>query len=102
MCVTFRLIGAVTSRTGPEGRRKPMAQDMKHLLIETNPEYRELASKHHTLDDRLHELEAKHYLSDSEQFEEISLKKRKLQVKDRMESILREHRAPSTTHGLSA
>ena len=79
-----------------------MAQDLKHLLIETNQEFRELASKHHSLDDRLHELEAKQYLSDSEQFEEISLKKRKLQVKDRMETILRDHRTPSSTHGLSA
>ena len=57
-----------------------MAEDLKHLLIETNQEFRELASKHHSLDDRLHELEAKHYLSDAEQFEEVSLKKRKLQA----------------------
>ena len=78
-----------------------MAEDLKYLLIETNEEYRELASKHHTLDDRLHELEAKHYLSDTEQFEEVSLKKRKLQIKDRMELILRQHRA-GTTPGLSA
>ena len=78
-----------------------MAEDLKHLLIETNQEFRELASKHHSLDDRLHELEAKHYLSDSEQFEEISLKKRKLQLKDRMELILREHRTGATS-GLSA
>lgn len=79
-----------------------MAEDIKHLLIETNTEYRELASKHHSLDDRLHELEAKHYLSDSEQVEEVSLKKRKLQVKDRMESIVREHRDVSSPTGLSA
>jgi uncharacterized protein YdcH (DUF465 family) len=79
-----------------------MAEDLKHLLIETNPEYRELASKHHSLDDRLHELESKHYLSDAEQFEEISLKKRKLQCKDRMETILRTYRTGSTTTGLSA
>jgi hypothetical protein len=79
-----------------------MAEDLKHLLIETNDEYRELASKHHSLDDRLLELEAKYYLSDSEQFEEISLKKRKLQLKDRMESIVREHRAVSPTTGMSA
>lgn len=79
-----------------------MAEDLKHLLIETNDEYRQLASKHHTLDDRLHELEVKHYLSASEQFEEISLKKRKLQVKDRMESIVREHRTARPTTGLSA
>ena len=70
-----------------------MAEDLKYRLLETNPEYRELASKHHSLDDRLHELEAKHYLSDDEQFEEVSLKKRKLHIKDRMESILREHRS---------
>jgi uncharacterized protein YdcH (DUF465 family) len=78
-----------------------MAEDLKHLLIETNPEYRELASKHHSLDNRLHELELKHYLSDSEQFEEVSLKKRKLHVKDRMESILRGYRM-STPTGMSA
>jgi uncharacterized protein YdcH (DUF465 family) len=78
-----------------------MAEDLKHLLIETNQEYRELASRHHTLEDRLHELESKHYLSDAEQFEEVSLKKRKLQVKDRMELILRNYRSPSSA-GLSA
>jgi uncharacterized protein len=74
-----------------------MAEDLKYQLLETNPEYRELAFKHHSLDDRLHELEAKHYLSHDEQFEEVSLKKRKLQVKDRMESILREHRTSVST-----
>ena len=79
-----------------------MAEDLKHLLIETNDEYRQLASKHHSLDDRLLELEAKYYLSDTEQFEEISLKKRKLQIKDRMESIVREHRTASPATGLSA
>ena len=79
-----------------------MAEDLKHLLIETNPEFRELASKHHSLDDRLHELESKHYLSDAEQFEEISIKKRKLQVKDRMELMMRNFRTTNTTPGLSA
>ena len=79
-----------------------MAEDLKHLLIETNDEFRQLASKHHSLDDRLHELETKHYLSDAEQFEEVSLKKRKLSLKDRMETILREHRTTSSRPGLSA
>lgn len=85
----------------PEGGRKPMAQDLKTLLIETNDEFRELASTHHSLEDRLHELESKHHLSDTEQFEEISIKKRKLQVKDRMEHILRTFRGGSSP-GLSA
>lgn len=68
------------------------AQDLKHLLLETNEEYRQLATKHHELDDRLHDLATKPYLSDSEQFEEVTLKKRKLQLKDQMEAILRAHR----------
>ena len=67
-------------------------QDFKHLLLETNDEYRQLATKHHELDDRLHELTSKHYLSDTEQLEEITLKKRKLHLKDRMEEIARTHR----------
>jgi uncharacterized protein len=79
-----------------------MAEDLKHLLIETNEEFRELASKHHSLDDRLHELGSKHYLSDAEQFEEVSLKKRKLQVKDRMELMMRNFRPTTPTPGLSA
>ena len=80
-----------------------MAEDLKHLLIETNQEFRELASKHHSLDDRLHELEAKHYLSNAEQFEEVNLKKRKLYIKDRMETIIRQHRnGPTNGNGLSA
>ena len=79
-----------------------MAEDLKHLLIETNEEFRQLASKHHILDDRLHELEGKQYLSDAEQFEEVKLKKRKLQVKDQMELILRNFRGSSSPTGLSA
>ena len=69
------------------------AQDLKHLLLETNEEYRQLATKHHELDDRLHELTSKHYLSNSEQFEEVTLKKRKLMLKDRMEHIARLYRS---------
>ncbi len=69
------------------------AQDLKSLLLETNEEYRQLAAKHHELDDRLHELSSKHYLSDSEHIEEVTLKKRKLQLKDRMEAIARTHRS---------
>jgi uncharacterized protein len=69
------------------------AQDLKHLLLETNEEYRQLATKHHELDDRLHELASKHYLSNSEQFEEVTLKKRKLMLKDRMELIARVYRS---------
>ena len=61
------------------------SQDLKPLLLETDEEFRQLASKHHELEERLHELTEKHYLSGSEQVEEVTLKKRKLQLKDKME-----------------
>ncbi len=67
-------------------------QDLKDVLLRTNEEFSQLAEKHHELDDRLHQLTAKAYLSEPEQLEETTLKKRKLQLKDRMEDILRRHR----------
>jgi uncharacterized protein YdcH (DUF465 family) len=78
------------------------AQDLKTLLLETNDEFRQLASKHHELDDRLIALESKHYLTDSEHVEEITIKKRKLQLKDRMEAILRDYRNGRTSAVMSA
>jgi len=67
------------------------AQDVKNLLLRQNDQYRQLAERHHQLDDRLHELTDKHYLSSSEQVEEVTLKKRKLALKDQMEQIAREY-----------
>lgn len=78
------------------------AQDLKHLLLETNEEYRQLATKHHELDDRLHELGSKPYLSDAEHLEEVTLKKRKLQLKDRMELILRQQRSGTSDASMTA
>jgi uncharacterized protein YdcH (DUF465 family) len=75
------------------------AQDLQTLLLETNEEYRQLVAKHHELEGRLTELTHRHYLSDADHFEEVNLKKRKLQLKDRMELILREHR---TAHASTA
>ena len=66
------------------------AQEVKTLLLQGNDRYRQLAEQHSQLDRRLHELTDKHYLSSNEQFEEVTLKKKKLALKDRMEEIARE------------
>jgi uncharacterized protein len=68
------------------------SQDLKAQLIEADPEFHELAVKHHELEDRLQQLTSKTYLSEPEQVEETNLKKRKLQLKDRMEDIIRRRR----------
>jgi uncharacterized protein YdcH (DUF465 family) len=71
------------------------AQDVKNLLLHENDQYRQLAERHHQLDDRLHELTERHYLSGSEQLEEVTIKKRKLALKDQMEQIARDVGPPS-------
>ncbi len=76
--------------------------DLRELLLRTDEDFRQLAAKHHELEDRLHELTAKHYLSEPEQLEEVTLKKRKLQLKDRMEDILRRHRSQPPPIGSTA
>ena len=66
------------------------AQEVKHFLLQSHDQYRELAERHHALDDRLHELTERTHLSDTEQVEETTLKKRTLALKDRMEQIVLE------------
>jgi uncharacterized protein YdcH (DUF465 family) len=65
---------------------------LRELLLQSDQEFRELALKHHELDDRLHDLTTRAFLSETEQVEEVQLKKKKLQLKDKMEHILRRHR----------
>jgi uncharacterized protein YdcH (DUF465 family) len=67
-------------------------QDVKEELQHRDDELHQLSARHHELEDRLHELTVKSYLSEPEQVEEVTLKKRKLQLKDRMEDILRKYR----------
>lgn len=68
------------------------SHDLRALLLQTDAEFHQLVTQHHELEDRLHELTAKPYLSQPEQVEETTLKKRKLALKDRMETIMRQHR----------
>jgi uncharacterized protein YdcH (DUF465 family) len=67
------------------------AQEVKNFLLQSDQQFRTLAEQHHQLDDRLHQLIEKHYLSDTEQLEEVTLKKKKLALKDQMETIVREY-----------
>ena len=61
-----------------------------------NEEYCRLHDQHLEFESRLHALASK-VLNDDEQLEETTLKKKKLQVKDRMEAIARNLRE-ATTH----
>ena len=73
-------------------------EELKRQLLQTDEEYRQLATQHHDLDAKLHDLTARNYLSEPEQLEEVTLKKRKLQLKDQMEGILRRRTHDSVHH----
>jgi uncharacterized protein YdcH (DUF465 family) len=57
-------------------------------LMTSNPEFRELAREHGRYEARLSELSALAYPSEEEQLEEITLKKKKLALKDQMYSLM--------------
>ena len=67
------------------------AQEVKNLLLRSNDQYRRLSERHHQLDDRLNHLIHLPYLTASEQVEEVTLKKRKLALKDQMEQMALEY-----------
>lgn len=61
-------------------------------VVRGDEEYRQLETQHREYEGRLGELADKAVLSDEEQVEEITLKKKKLQIKDRMQEIARRYR----------
>lgn len=67
-------------------------EELKRQLLQSDEEYRQLATRHHDLDEKIHNLTGRPYLTQPEQLEEVRLKKVKLQLKDQMENILRRHR----------
>ena len=61
-------------------------------LLKQNEEYRRLNQQHDDYENQLVRFTDKIVLSDEEQVEETTLKKKKLQTKDRMEAIARQAR----------
>ena len=69
---------------------------LKEQLIAIDPEFRELAREHGRYEQRLSELSALQFPNDEEQLEEVTLKKKKLAVKDQMHAIMLKHQKTET------
>ena len=69
---------------------------LKEELMSHDAEFRELAKEHGKYEERLTELSALAYPSDEEQLEEITLKKKKLAIKDQMHSLMLQHQKNQT------
>jgi uncharacterized protein YdcH (DUF465 family) len=63
--------------------------EAKSVLLPTEQDLRQLVTEHHELDERIRQLSSLAHLTAQQHFEEISLKKRKLALKDRIEAISR-------------
>jgi uncharacterized protein YdcH (DUF465 family) len=75
------------------------ADSLKEALMTSDPEFRELVREHGRYEARLSELSALAYPSDEEQLEEVTLKKKKLAIKDQMYSLmLQAEKTASTEH----
>ncbi|MCZ6695303.1 MAG: YdcH family protein [Acidobacteria bacterium] len=69
-----------------------MVHDHEHLkrtFAEKNEEFRRLMADHADYETRLQELQGKATLEESERVETTRIKKQKLLIKDRMETLLR-------------
>lgn len=72
--------------------RNAQQEELKAHLIETDEEYRRLATEHATYAKQLDVLEALAHPSEQEQIDEHRLKKLKLKLKDQMEAIVSRYR----------
>jgi len=66
--------------------------EMKAHLMETDEDFRRLATQHCEYKKELESLASRPYLTPEEQVEEIRIKKLKLKLKDQMQEILDRHR----------
>ncbi len=63
-------------------------------LFAQDENLRQLAARHHALEDQLSSLQQRRFLTSEEEAEEHRLKKLKLQLKDEMEQHLRQSMMP--------
>ena len=70
------------------------SRQAQEALLRTDEEFRRLTEQHEELDSRLSKLSRQLYRTSNEELEKSTLKKRKLQLKDRMEDILRRRFSP--------
>jgi uncharacterized protein YdcH (DUF465 family) len=67
-------------------------EELKAHLMETDPEFQQLARQHCEYKKKLEAFSSRHFLSPEEQMEETRIKKLKLRLKDQMQEIIDRYR----------
>ena len=73
--------------------------DIQRILSTEDSEFRTWLEEHHQCESRLSELSNKNQVTDDEELEEKTLKKRKLHLKDQMAARIRSYEA---THAMAS
>ena len=63
-------------------------EEIKEQLMSSSVDFRRLAEEHHSYEDKLQEIHSHPHMSEQDHLEEINLKKKKLQLKDQMNSMV--------------
>ena len=75
-----------------------MARDIRETLMSSDSEYRKLASEHSQYEAQLEQLQRQSYLNSEDLIMEITIKKMKLRLKDRMEQMVAHYLSQPTHH----
>jgi uncharacterized protein YdcH (DUF465 family) len=68
-------------------------EEIKEHLMSADPEFRRLVEEHKLYEGKLRDLHSRHHLTEQDHVEEIRLKKRKLHLKDQMNSMIQKFRS---------
>ena len=69
---------------------------IKDRLMSSSPEFHRLVEEHSNFEQRLHDLHTHQHMTERDLVEEATLKKKKLQVKDRMNTMIHRFRTELT------
>ena len=67
-------------------------EEIKQHLMSSSPEFQRLVNEHHQFENKLQELQTHHHLSEQDLIEEAKIKKRKLHLKDEMNTLIQNFR----------
>ena len=63
-------------------------EEIKEHLISENAEFRRLCEEHKLYEGKLNQLLSRHHMTEQDHVEEVQLKKKKLHLKDQMNSMI--------------
>lgn len=67
-------------------------EEIKEHLMSADPEFRRLVNEHKLYEGQLAVLHGRHHMTEQDRVDEVRLKKKKLHLKDRMNSIIQKFR----------